>query len=386
MQATNLLSRFWLTDRFGNVCQSRPVNNNDIVFKREKTPLLPCFRDKSISFAERLGQVGFDHLAFSVPFRSFQRLDCSAWAKLPDYSTYPDTQDGLDLFHEHVKETEQLRVEEFVIRVLGLRLGSTRSYGRFFYTHSKEILDAKRKKVIGFVAFGGNNDTVYFQISGTGCKHLFSHTNGHRLHHWLKFMGVTHLKRCDLFFDDFDGNFDCEYAIKAYKDEAFKRFKGGCNPKKIKIEKDYDGDQVTGEIVRIGSRQSLTYWRIYNKAAEQGLKGQVWYRSEVELKDVSIDVLTSPAECFAGLCVFSQSMNLSDKYSTDLLFKAKKTAMLTLEAKTEWLRKMCGRAIYDLVEDWGLSAEETLIALVGNDPKHGGKLSAPSYYSELIRF
>ncbi|WP_434951834.1 hypothetical protein ACRWQL_01045 [Shewanella sp. HL-SH4] len=148
MQATNLLSRFWLTDRFGNVCQSRPVNNNDIVFKREKTPLLPCFRDKSISFAERLGQVGFDHLAFSVPFRSFQRLDCSAWAKLPDYSTYPDTQDGLDLFHEHVKETEQLRVEEFVIRVLGLRLGSTRSYGRFFYTHSKEILDAKRKKLL----------------------------------------------------------------------------------------------------------------------------------------------------------------------------------------------------------------------------------------------
>ena len=64
MSASNLLNRFWLQDKFGNLCQSRPVSNDDAVFQRTKTPLLPCFRDKSISYAERLGQVGVDHLAF----------------------------------------------------------------------------------------------------------------------------------------------------------------------------------------------------------------------------------------------------------------------------------------------------------------------------------
>lgn len=385
MKAANLLSRFWLTDKFGNLCQSRPVLDDDIVYQRAKTPPLPCFRDKSISYAERLGQVGIDHLAFSISLAKFQKLRCDEFAKLPDYSTYPDTTEGLELFQEHVVAVQHLRVEEFVVRVLGLRLGSTRNFGRFFYTHSKELYDKKRKTVIGFVAFGGNNDTVYFQISGSGCKHLFSHTNGRRLHHWLDFFGVKTLKRCDLFYDDFDGNFDCDYAINAYKDDAFKRKGGGRNPKNISITKDYDGAKLSGEIVRIGSRQSLTYWRVYNKALEQGVD-TVWYRSEVELKDCSIDILLAPAKCFAGICAFSESMNLSDKYSVDLIHKAKKKAMMTLEARTEWVRKMVGRTIYDLVEDWGLSAEETLITLVGNDPKHGGKLSAPQYYSELIRF
>ena len=78
MQANNLLKRFLLTDKFGNLCQSKSLRNDDIIYKKHKTPLLPCFRDKSVSFAERLGQVGIDHLAFSIPFRSFQRLDSKA--------------------------------------------------------------------------------------------------------------------------------------------------------------------------------------------------------------------------------------------------------------------------------------------------------------------
>ncbi len=392
---SNLLNVFWLEDRFGNLIHSKGwpclnVNKNTDTattpYLSAKTPSLPCFRDKSISYAERLGQVGVDHLAFSISLRAFQKLPCDSWAKLPDFKTYPDTDDGFEAFHEHVRIVEQLRIEQFVVRVLGLRLGSTRNYGRFFYTHSRELLDKKRKKSIGFIAFGGNNDTVYFQISGTGCKHVFSHTNGVRLHHWLTFFAVKTLKRLDLFYDDFDGNFDCEYAIKAYQDDAFKRKGGGRNPRDVDITDGFKAGERFTKIVRIGSRSSKTYWRIYDKAEEQGLLNQVWYRSEVELKDISIDALLEPAKSFASLCEFSASVNLSEKFSIDLVFKQKKAALMSLEAKTEWLRKMCGRAIYDLVEDWGLSAEETLISIVGNDPKHGGKLTAPEYYSELIRF
>ncbi|MCU8076900.1 replication initiation factor domain-containing protein [Shewanella baltica] len=394
MQASNLLSRFWLTDRFGHLCQSKPLNPDEVVYSRDnspsnyvkgtKTPLLPCFANKSISYAQRLGHVGFDHLAFTIRLNKFEKLPCDAWVKLPVYKTYPDTVEGLDLFQEHVLLVRHLRLEQFVNRVLGLKLGSTRNYGRFFYTQSRELMDKKGKVSVGFIAFGGNDDTVYFQISGTGCKHVFTHTNGHRLHHWLSFFDVKVLRRLDLFYDDFDGNFDCKYAELAYRDGAFKRAKGGKNPK---ISETYDRDDtgLLGEIVRIGSRTSLVYWRIYNKALEQGVK-QTWYRTEVELKDVSIDVLLAPAKHFAGLCPFSESINLSEKHALSPVFKQKKSVTLTLEAKTQWLRRQCGRAIYDLVEDWKLSAEETLIALVGNNPKHGGKLSAPEYYSEIIRF
>ncbi|UML95639.1 hypothetical protein [Shewanella xiamenensis] len=155
MQASNLLSRFWLTDRFGQLCQSKPLNNDDISYKRDtspspffkgtKTPLLPCFKNKSISYAERLGYVGFDHLAFTIHLNKFEKLPCDAWVKLPVYKTYPDTVDGLDLFKEHVILVRHLRLEQFVIRVLGLRLGATRNYGRFFYTQSRELLDKKAR-------------------------------------------------------------------------------------------------------------------------------------------------------------------------------------------------------------------------------------------------
>lgn len=394
MQASNLLNRFWLTDRFGSLCQSKPLSPDSTVYSRDTTPskffkgtrspVLPCLADKTLSTAERMGKVAFDHLAFTIKLHKFEKLPCDAWVKLPDYHSYPDTEDGLFQFQEHVILVRHLRLEQFVQRVLGLRLGSTRSYGRFFYTQSRELLDKKGKVSVGFIAFGGNEDTVYFQISGTGCKHVFSHTNGHRLHHWLTFFDVKVLRRADLCYDDFDGNFDCDYARLAYKDGAFKRNNGGRNPK-ISETVDRDDTGVLGEIVRIGSRTSLVYWRIYNKALEQGVDG-VWYRTEVELKDVSLDVLLSAARHFAGLCPFAESINLSDKHALDTVFKQKKAALLTLEARTLWLRRQCGRAIYDLVEDWQLSAEETLIALVGNNPKHGGKLSAPEYYSSIIRF
>lgn len=394
MQASNLLNRFWLTDRFGNLCQSKPLNPDSVVYSQDdskvkffrgtRTPLLPCFADKSITYAQRLGQIGFDHLAFTIRLNKFEKLPCDAWVKLPVYKSYTDDTAGLEAFQEHVVMVRHLRLEQFVNRVLGLKLGSTRNYGRFFYTQSRELMDKKGKVSVGFIAFGGNDDTVYFQISGTGCKHVFTHTNGHRLHHWLSYFDVKVLRRADLFYDDFDGNFDCDYARLAYRDGAFKRNNGGRNPK-ISETVDRDDTGVLGEIVRVGSRTSLVYWRIYDKGREQGVDSP-WYRTEVELKDISIDVLLAPAKHFAGLCPFSESINLSDKHALSTVFKHKKSAMLTLEAKTKWLRRQCGRAIYDLVEDWKLSAEETLIALVGNNPKHGGKLSAPEYYSDIIRF
>lgn len=384
----NLLKSTWITDRRGSVCESRPAIGQDWVFL-DDTVILPCFADKTVNYAKRLGMVEIDHMAFTLSSSSFQKMRASdGWAQLPNLKSFDDTLAGYDSFVECVLEVEHIRLQQFVQRVLGLRLGSSRSYGRFFYSHSYPLLDAKSKRTVGFVAFGGNKNTMYFQISGTGCKDVLSHTNKQRLHHWLKFFDVTEFTRIDLFFDDFDNNYSPEHALIAYKDLAFNRLNGGCTPTADPHYIYENGELVCLDIIRVGARSSNIYWRCYNKALEQGYDG-VWNRNEVEIKRVSIDILLNCAEFFGSICLYSASMNVETLSDFDLVRRQKAKAISSLQKKTEWIRKMCGRAIYDLVEDWGLSAEEALILMVGADAdgncKHGGAVSAPPIFGELLR-
>lgn len=391
-KVSNLLKKYWLTDRNGKLCQSVRLDGADLIDTHQQvvdTPLLPCFADKSVSYAKRLGMIEIDHLAFTLQSSAFQKMRTSdGWAQLPDLKTFPETLEGYDSFVECVLETEHIRLEQFVRRVLGLRLGSSRNFGRFFYTHSYPLLDPKSKRSIGFVAFGGNNNTLYFQISGTGCKYVFCHTNKYRLHHWLKFFGVDELTRIDLFFDDFDGNFTPEHALLAYKDLAFNRFKGGRTPKAEPHYLYENGEQVCLDIIRVGSRTSDFFWRCYNKGLQQEYD-KPWFRSEVEIKRCSVDVLLNTANFFASICPYSSSMNIEKVSDFDLVRRQKVKALASLKKKTEWIRRMCGKAIYDLVEDWGLSAEESLIMMIGADSdgncKHGGAVSAPPIFSDLVR-
>ncbi|WP_335914966.1 replication initiation factor domain-containing protein [Shewanella algae] len=392
----NLLNRFFLTDKDGKLCTSLPLNPDTQVFERntaQKLLSLPCFRSDTTTYAQRLGLIGVDHIAFSIPFSVFQKLDDAAWVKMPVFKEpeYPDTVSGFDQFKADVKAVQHGRLEQFINRVLGFRIGSPRAIGRFFYTHSCELFDRKMKTVVGFIAFGGNNDTVYIQISGKGCKFLFSHIDRLRLHHWLSFLGVTHLTRLDLCYDDFDGNYSCDHAVLAYDDDGFKRFSGGRNPSIEVCTKRYN-KEIEGQIVKIGSRSSAVYWRIYDKGKEQGVK-DIWYRSEVELKQVHIDTLLNPAKYFASICPYASSINLDEDKAKNLVFKAKKVASIELYSGLRWLRRQCGRAIYDLAEDWGLPPDQILLRIASGSKhpddkkecKRGGKLSRPAVYASLIR-
>ncbi|MDE5306534.1 replication initiation factor domain-containing protein [Providencia stuartii] len=61
-------------------------------------------------------------------------------------------------------------------------------------------------------------------------------------------------------------------------------------------------------MIRVGSRQSRVFWRVYDKALEQKVTGS-WYRSEVELKKISIDVLLDLAGIYVGLCPYAVQIN-----------------------------------------------------------------------------
>ena len=331
-----------------------------------------------------------DHLAFSVPLSSFKNLERAgdtyrrAWAKMPSTKSWSKIQcpqkrqDAIEKFNGESYDALFQRAKQFAFEILGLSVTAPRDKGLFGYQNSYALTDCTGKHEMGFIGLGGNGNTIYFQISGTGCKHVFDKTSPFVLHYWLsKVLQIAHLSRIDLAYDDFDGNFDCEYAIKAYHDNAFQGFKGGPVPSMSPCP-EYKGSELVGYIVKVGSRKSKTYWRIYDKAAEQGLKGQVWYRSEVELKQFSVDALENPALAFAGLNPFAASMNLEN--GTQLRVSVKR-AVLDMAGRIRWARQQCGRTLSDILETFGGDINTAFGAICD---ERGGKFGIPDTQAHLI--
>ncbi|WP_158587204.1 replication initiation factor domain-containing protein [Motilimonas pumila] len=260
----------------------------------------------------------------------------------------------------------------------GFKIGSSREKGMFGYKESYPLYDLETGQIqMGFIALGGNNDTIYTQLSGTGCKYLFAKRSPELLHNFLSgVLNISKIARIDLAYDCFEGNFDCDYALTAYDDGAFHN-KG--RPPALNHLKPRRGDVVEGETVYVGSRKSTVYWRVYNKALEQGLHDTVWFRSEVELKGVHIDALKHPASAFAGLCDFSASIAPDEHINVKF-----KTVQNTLDfaGKIRWAKTMVGKTLYDIAEHFDGDINLAYGALCDES---GGKLGIPQTYMRLIK-
>ncbi|KGR35891.1 hypothetical protein OA39_00993 [Vibrio campbellii] len=273
----------------------------------------------------------------------------------------------------------------FTNQVLGLSLSAPRGLGFQFYSESMKLTSPDGEDFCGFVGIGGNNDTVHFQINGTGCKHVFARRAPWSLHDWLtNVLGVQTLARVDLAYDDYDGIFDCEYARKAWNDNAFRTAERGRNPvlhEDMTIASIKDGKPVyTKEQYSVGSRTSRIYWRIYNKALEQKLAntGLVWYRSEVELKKWNIDVLLNPAGAFAAINDFSASISTAKQFNTKPI--PTKRAALDLLASAHWMRRQYGKILNSLIE----FHEGDIETVVGSLVRDGTKFTFPDTYGKLV--
>ncbi|EFT5674664.1 replication initiation factor family protein [Salmonella enterica] len=274
--------------------------------------------------------VNVDHLAFSFQL-SYMR-DLSRWYEfrpvsgyagtlpafpLPPASVDPET--GLpvsatdyglqlDRYKKLMCDAAYARLCLFIDRIFCLSVGPLRSRGMQGYLYSCRLFSCDGRYECGYLMFGGNNDTVHMQISGTGCRCLFSSISPSVLHNVLRGLGVTTLSRIDLALDDFTGNFGCAYAELAYYDGAFRCSERGVYPRiDPRRPRNIDG-QLLGETIYVGSRRSRIFWRNYDKALEQHLDGVSWYRSEAELKKVTVDVLSDVDAYFAGICDFSASL------------------------------------------------------------------------------
>lgn len=298
-----------------------------------------------------------DHLAFSCPIRDFRHLIGTKGytdVKVPEYPERPHGM-PLDIFNTLVKRYEKKVIDymeflfkRFVYRELGMELSAPRGRGLHGYTDSFVLLDKRREHQLGYVGFGGNNDTVFIQISGLGCKYLFDYTKPKKLHKVLaRTLGITSLSRLDLAVDDFTGNFDIEYAKTAFFDGAFRSSPRGRYPTLTPVEKHNLDRTKNVTAVMVGSRTSLVFWRIYDKKQEQNIQDPdvVWFRNECELKKCSVDMLFSPSAAFAGLCDFAASMEPTDARTFNNI---KRKSSLDMKGKVSWARKQVGKTLAEI--------------------------------------
>lgn len=200
------------------------------------------------------------------------------------------------------------RLKTWIATVFGLSMGAPRGKGGNGYSDAFPLYSEDGGyDQLGLVYLGGNNETFFVQIPGKGCQYVFSSTTPLEVYSWLKHLDITQINRIDLATDDYDGVFTVDAAKKAFADDAFY---GGKGPKlKCRVEFEHDGEgNLTIDMIRVGSRQSRVFWRVYDKALEQKVTGS-WYRSEVELKKISIDVLLDLAGIYVGLCPYAVQIN-----------------------------------------------------------------------------
>lgn len=339
-----------------------------------------------------------DYLSFSfqyVDLRHAHKSDLSSmlWSPMPSYkdelqaklAKNPEQKEKLERrFQQKFNVALEERLIVFCLHVLGLRMSPWRNKGLNGYEDSCHLQPLKSREHVGFVALGGNNDTCFIQIEGEGCKHLFAHTDTFRLHWWLtEILGVTRLSRIDLAVDDFNNLFNRVYARKAFYDDAFKTSLFGRSPNGgERLIKEPNG-KVVNESFEVGSRSSTVYWRIYNKAAQLKLDID-WFRSEVELKKVSIDVLKNISGYFAGICVYSASIISSSSFKVTSI---KKKASIDMHSRVMWLRRQCGKSLYDLALIFNGDLEKTfgmLLPAIGVDDESYGKIVVPDTYKLIL--
>jgi phage replication initiation protein len=345
-----------------------------------------------------------DHLAFSFPLSQLRHCHKAGFAgyspKNQPYFPLPpkvENSDGksLEQIEKHAlfvkKQLSDFyfrTLKIFVDHVLGFTVSAPRDKGFHGYTNSL-TMKSQTGVDVGFIGLGGQRDTVYIQISGLGCKNLFGYTDKFKLHHWLNtVLSISFLSRVDLASDDYDGIFDCDYADKAYRDGAFRTGKGGAMSV-FKNASEYTYDNSFNkifdvEMVTVGKRTSPIYWRIYNKKLEQQIINEKlnWYRSEVELKKWSVDCLLDVDATFAGINVFSQSMENTQGIRTKSMSPTKE-ACLELASRVRWFRHAAGRALGDVLELVGGDISKAF-GLLLPDEILGDKLGIPPTYKKLI--
>ncbi|MGO1296291.1 MAG: replication initiation factor domain-containing protein [Vibrio sp.] len=369
-----------------------PASKDDYRRRPQRSKLRPDFTIHSTeeyTFIEDYEQspVIIDYFCFTVNMKDFRHCRKESpysgfhFPEEPVFSShYAKDFSDIEAYDEYFKNvyTDYLQetARRFITRVLGFNYGAPRGRGFQFYDDSFVLTSSDGDDFCGQVGFGGNRDTMHFQINGHGCKHLFADRSCHFLHHWIsEVLAVKQLARIDIAYDDFDGIHTCDDAEKAALKGAFKRSRGfapkiGINDQ---YEYVYNGSDVEKTFTReertIGSRQSNVYWRIYNKKLERNILKHdfEWYRSEVELKKWDVDILLNPAGAFVALNDYAASLLPVDIAPVATKKVTKKRAVCDVLSSVHWAKRQYGRLVNSLMELYDNDAEKVVSSLIRDD-------------------
>ncbi|HFJ2061472.1 TPA: replication initiation factor domain-containing protein [Salmonella enterica] len=292
--------------------------------------------------------------------------------------------DQLHNYNQKVTEARIEMIRRWLAAEFGLHLGVFRGYGRYNYHDHAPLYaynDTNRTE-LGILYVGGNEGTVFIQINGHGCKHVFSGTSPEHLHKWFTHLGIVKLQRLDLCVDDFDDVFTVQHAYSDYKNDAFYRGKG----RRTSSFKYTIGDV---EMLNVGSRKSLLYWRIYNKALELGLD-LTWNRSEVELKEVPVDILLDIRGYFTGLCDYAAQLNPAEPRKINpfkpLLSDTRK-ALHSFDSSVKWLRNQCSKKLSAVLHVLGGDVEAFIKTVIKEEHIQDENIRLPidENYEYIVR-
>lgn len=195
---------------------------------------------------------------------------------------------------------------------------------------------------VGLIAYGGNENTVHLEITGTGCAQVKD---------WSDVAGTIRdykgrVTRIDLAADDFTGQtYNIEWCKAQYAGGGFKPARGA-SPVARMID---DQGSRKGCTYYVGSRQSGKMFRGYEKGREQGDPDSPWFRVEVEFhsthRESLLPMLEDPSAYLAGSYACLASAKVEQKRIRTVAY----SAAANLDKALEHAKKQAGRALHAML-------------------------------------
>ena len=221
----------------------------------------------------------------------------------------------------------------------------------------------------GRIHFGGQNNTMLFEITGVGCNAAKSGWES-RLYSFLINAIRPKITRVDIAKDFFNG----EYSPNQAREERNKGLftchhvkpKGECIGSDW--EEDDEAKMTKGKTYGIGSRESSKYVRVYQKGKQLGDKSSNWTRFEIEFKSKDIiipfEVLQNPGEYFGG------AYPICERFSKQAqrIEAVKNTLEITFERYVAWMKDQMGRGMNALKSMFPQKSKQDLWEMI--EPEH----------------
>ncbi len=255
-----------------------------------------------------------------------------------------------------------------LLKKLGFCLTEANNYGKNFYKNSAfiEFIDDVREEseadasTIGFVAFGGNNNTFHVYLTGFACDYL-NLNNLFPVVYDLLESTDSKINRCDTAFDCLEGERHVDDVVNWWENGTFST--KGNKPSKYSQQGCWLPTDQHSRTFYVGSRESTKYFRAYEKGHQLGDLDSNWVRFEIEFKAknkavIPLDIILKPDfylrnayDCLSWIPCNSSGVGIS--------YAIKKKVDISLEQAKVYAKKQYGRLI-NVMYFLGFSADHIL--------------------------